>query len=216
MKSMSRDRLSRRLKVPIERRGSGRTARPGRGLTADEFAVRAATAARKRGASVLDIGFEEGRHQSVFDAERYTSVQLQSSTAAARFDRAIRPQPMAELPVVTEGFGLVFCADVVERSDEPQALLTELNRALEPEGLLFLSSPLIVPASPNDVRPRRPRFGLNYLLDASGFAIEDLQVFDRGEDYAVIATKSRLPGCRSCDAPVVQRPPRTGAKKRPV
>ena len=155
----------------------------------DDFVGQAAAEADSRGASVLELGSLARRYSDKFESDRYHSLG---------FPSLARPRGpwfvFGPLPVADEGFGLVLCTDLVGRSPEPQGILTELNRALEPDGRLFLAAPLIIPDSSEGYLPWRTRFGLNYLLEASGFAIEDLQALERTRSYGVVARKTRRPG----------------------
>jgi hypothetical protein len=172
---------------------------PADGTSLDQFARRAASEATATRADALDVGPQSGRYGCYFEPGRYRSVELQTSAPAAT-GRTPR-FPFHELPLADEQFGLVFCAGLIERTIEPPGVLVELNRVLALRGTLFLAAPLIVPERLGEHLARLPRYGLNYLLEKSGFMIEDLQQL-AGEPqpamaYAVVARKTRRPGHHS-------------------
>ena len=144
----------------------------------EQFARRAALEASTRQVPVLEVGADRNRYQGLFAATSYLSVAAPSLSAPDR------------LPVPSAHFGLVLCADVVDRTPEPEDVLAECNRALNVGGRLFLSTPLVVVPRPSAVIGRPNELGLNYLLQASGFEIEDLQAVRNTANYAVVARKS--------------------------
>ncbi len=160
----------------------------------NQFARRAAN--ELGDGSVLDVGPEAGRFRQLFDDRRYETMAVGPPLPGPDVGRPVRTRPVGVLPLPTEGFEVVLCTGVLERSPEPQALLTELNRLMRPGGRLFLSAPLIVPEPVPEHLPNRARFGLNYLIEAAGFSIGELQPVYRARTYAVVADKHRRPGQR--------------------
>jgi SAM-dependent methyltransferase len=196
--------------VKLHRRRTGPARAAGRGASGsspaapastatslDQFARRAADEARATRIAVLDVGTGKGSYGRYFEPDRYHSIQLRPPGPGAT-QIGCRPRfAFDELPVDDELFGLVLCTGVVERTPEPEGVLTELNRVLAPRGRLFLTAPLIVPERLSGHLARLPRYGLNYLLEASGFTIEELQQMPPARAYAVVARKTRRPGhCR--------------------
>ena len=144
----------------------------------EQFARRAAADASTRQVPVLEVGLGQNKYQGLFASTGYRSVAAPSYSAPDR------------LPVPSRHFGLVLCAEVVEQSPEPEEVLAELNRTLDVDGRLFLSTPLVVVPRRSAATGQRNRLGLNYLLQASGFELEDLQAVRNSASYAVIARKS--------------------------
>jgi SAM-dependent methyltransferase len=183
----------------IKLRGTGGARRepaaPAR-TSLDQFARRAAAEARATQITALDVGPETGCFGRYFEPGRYQSVQLRPAAPALAPALAGYGRRFAfdELPVADEHFGVVLCTGVVERTHEPPGVLNELNRVLTLQGMLFLAAPLIVPERLGGHLARLPRYGLNYLLEAAGFAIEDLQQLQPARAYAVVARKTRRPG----------------------
>ncbi|MCP3991481.1 MAG: hypothetical protein GY724_20575 [Actinomycetia bacterium] len=150
-------------------------------ISVEQFARRAAARAAEGQLPVLEVARGEHTYRRLFDADRYQSV---ASTGGRFFDG---------LPVETGRFGVVLCAGVVDQTAEPCEVLSELNRALGQTGRLYLSTPLVVSPTRSRLTPGQEttRLGLNYLLQASGFELEDLQAVEETADYAVVARKAQ-------------------------
>lgn len=90
-----------------------------------------------------------------------------------------------ELPFPDEVFSVVVCTEVLEHTQTPELVLSELRRILKPGGKLLLSVPFAYPIhyAPTDYY-RFTRFGLNHLL--SDWAIASLQ--ETTSDVATLAT----------------------------
>jgi len=152
----------------------------------DDFVLRAAGEAADAGAALLELG-SPGPRRSRPGPDRYRFVGLPEVAGG-------RQPSLGPLPVDDEAYSVALCAEVVATSPEPQGLLTEINRVLVPTGRLFLTAPLIVPDASEGYLPWRARMGLNYLLEASGFVIEEIQALERTRSYGVVAAKRRRPG----------------------
>jgi SAM-dependent methyltransferase len=185
-----------------------RTVRP----SPDDFAGRAAAEATGRDAAVLELGPTPGAHGRHFDPARYRWLGPPAAAGA-------RQPSVTRLPLGDEQFGFVLCVEAVAEHPDPQGLLTEVNRVLEPHGRLFLAAPLIVPDASQGHLPWRSRFGLNYLLEASGFTIEELQALERTRSYGIVAAKRHRPGhhprggATVGQTAAVRRPPTGNARR---
>ena len=149
----------------------------------EAFVRRAAAEVAGLGGPVLEIGPAGQGHHSLFPADHHRWLALPAGREGAT---------LAELPVGDEQFPAALCTDV--GGHEPLGVLGEINRALERAGRLYLVAPLIVPDVADGFLPWRTRYGLNYLLEASGFGIEDLQALAPGRRYGIVARKLRRPG----------------------
>lgn len=178
--SRRRDTGSGRLRRPPA--GSGPDLRP----SLDDFVLRAAGEAAEAGAALLELG-SPGPRRSRPGPDRYRFVGLPEAAGS-------RQPSLGPLPVDDEAYSVALCAEAVATSPEPQGLLTEINRVLVPAGRLFLTAPLIVPDASEGYLPWRARMGLNYLLEASGFVIEEIQALERTRSYGVVAAKRQRPG----------------------
>ena len=92
------------------------------------------------------------------------------------------------LPFEAAEFDNAMCIEVLEHVPDPTAFLRELNRVLKPGALLFLTVPWAarIHHVPHDYH-RFTCFGLEALLDASGFDVES--VMERGNDVATVSNK---------------------------
>ena len=79
----------------------------------------------------------------------------------------------------------ILCTEVLEHASDPEVLIAEMQRVLRPGGILLLTVPFAarVHHAPHDYH-RFTRFRLQALL--AGFNVE---IEERGNDYAVIANK---------------------------
>jgi len=118
---------------------------------------------------VLDAGGGFGAWRPVLAgrAARVTNVDL---AAAGRPDAVA---DLKRLPFPPASFDAVFCSQVLEHEREPAALLAELHRVLAPGGHLVLTAPHLsrVHDAPHDYF-RFTSYGLRYLLEEAGFAVE--------------------------------------------
>jgi SAM-dependent methyltransferase len=115
-----------------------------------------------RGRKALDVGCEDGSGTATLAAAGASCVLgIDSSDQAieharveygqaARFEIA---EPVA-LPVSDSSFDLVTGFGVLERSDDPDAVLDEIERVLEPSGVLLAS--LSHPQEPDSGDPAAP------------------------------------------------------------
>jgi SAM-dependent methyltransferase len=89
------------------------------------------------------------------------------------------------LPFRGEVFGVVVCTEVLEHTQSPDIVLSELRRVLKPGGKLLLSVPFAFPIhyAPTDYY-RFTRFGLIHLLQE--WKIESLK--ETTSDAATLAT----------------------------
>lgn len=136
-----------------------------------------------------------GPYRSMFPSERYEAIAIQPTPAPGGSYPGFVPfRPIDNLPADDGVFGVTLCIGVLERTPEPQGLMAELGRTLATGGQLFLAAPLIVPEPSRARLDSRRRFGLNYLLEAAGFTIEDLMPIERESAYGVVASKRRPTG----------------------
>lgn len=183
-------RVARRLSTPPQERRRAAPVPPEPHPTSVEsFVQRAADDARSVRADAIELAGSERNHRRMFEPEAYAAVSLPRSAVLGPPAR-YRAHGLTALPVESNRFGVAVCTDVLDRVTEPRSVLGELNRALLPDGRLYLTSPLVIGRrSAGGLGPTR--LGLNYLLETTGFSLDDLQaVLDSG-DYAIVARKSR-------------------------
>jgi SAM-dependent methyltransferase len=98
-----------------------------------------------------------------------------------------------ELPVEDASFGAVLCTEVLEHVAEPDRVLAELARVLEPGGALLLTVPFVgeLHEEPHD-HYRYTSHGLRGLLSRAGF--ESVDVVPLTGYYATLAHVLRHAG----------------------
>lgn len=157
----------------------------------EQFVRRAAADARSVKGEAFELAAGGRDHQSLFEPGSYARVAL---PRVGGIGQGSRYQGIAVEGIRVESarFGVAVCTDLLHQVTDPQTVLGELNRALQPEGRLYLTSPLVVtPAAHRGPSPRANRLGINYLLEAAGFSLTDLQAVRQSTEYAIVAHKSR-------------------------
>lgn len=184
----SRSKLLKRTRRP------GSRVRPpdpstSRTTSVEQFVRRAAADARSVQAKTMVLAPADQHHRSLFEPGSYAALAFPAKSSDDPRDRRLS---VDGLPVDSNRFGVAVCTDLLHQVAEPRGVLGELNRALEAEGRLYLTSPLVVDPSGASGRGRgATRLGMNYLLEATGFSLDDLQAVGDSAVYAIVATKAR-------------------------
>ncbi|HRW04967.1 MAG TPA: class I SAM-dependent methyltransferase [Caldilineaceae bacterium] len=140
----------------------------------EEF-LAAAAATVKPHEKVLDAGAGDCKYKALFAGKDYTATD---------FLRVDKPYDVAALDIVCDlhdlavsdaTYDVVICSQVLEHLPDPEHVLRELHRVLKPNGRLWLSTPLFFEEHevPHDYY-RYTRYGLRYLLEKSGFQIQQM------------------------------------------
>ena len=149
------------------------------------LATRAARAASDDDVAALEVVGHGTPFASLFSSTRYQAVDPPCLS------------PTGGLAVDSGRFGVALCPGAVAQAPEPEDVLAELHRALGPTGRLFLSTPLVIDRAPSNptapLHAQNVRLGLNYLLMATGFDLEDLWPLADSASYAVVARKTAAP-----------------------
>jgi SAM-dependent methyltransferase len=122
------------------------------------------------GTRVLDAGAGDAPYAELFGHCDYVTADWpQSVHEGGR--RADILASLEALPVPDESFGAVVCTEVLEHISEPEMVLAELWRVLEPGGRLCLTTPFAWPLheEPFDFYRYTP-YALAHLLGKAGFA----------------------------------------------
>jgi len=141
----------------------------------EEFLAAAATSVQP-GEKVLDAGAGDCKYKTLFAGMDYMATD---------FLQVDKPYDLASLDIVSDlrnmavadaTYDVVICSQVLEHLPEPEQVLHELHRVLKPGGRLWLSTPLFFEEHevPHDYF-RYTRYGLQYLLEKSGFDILRLE-----------------------------------------
>lgn len=81
-------------------------------------------------------------------------------------------------PFKENEFDLVFCTEVMEHVPDPVLFLSEINRVMQMNGKLIMTTPFMVPLheEPYDFY-RYTKYGIKELLTRSGFEVEQITPF---------------------------------------
>jgi SAM-dependent methyltransferase len=141
----------------------------------NELVSRASRSA-KRGQRLLDAGAGECRYKQHFKHLAYTGIDLAVGDVNWDYTSVDVIGDLSRLPMADNVFDLALCLEVLEHVREPRQILTEIQRALKPGGKLYISVPFSwhQHQKPYDYY-RYTSFGLRYLLEATGFEVEELQ-----------------------------------------
>jgi SAM-dependent methyltransferase len=141
-----------------------------------EDAIRAFAAALPAGARVLDAGAGEAQYASHFSRQRYYGVDLTVGDQAWNYSHLDAIADLTALPFRGAAFDAALHIVTLEHLREPGCALAELARVLVPGGALLLAAPQDweVHQAPHDYF-RYTRYGLKYLLQQSGFEVQELR-----------------------------------------
>tara|TARA_Y100000310_G_C20703713_1_gene832541 strand:- start:12027 stop:12638 length:612 start_codon:yes stop_codon:yes gene_type:complete len=92
----------------------------------------------KPGQTALDVGCREGTQSRRLEKKGYkvTSIDIEKAYEKCRVVDCNK-----KLPFKTNSFDFVWCSEVIEHLDNPEASAKEMMRVLKPEGLLVLTTP---------------------------------------------------------------------------
>lgn len=141
-----------------------------------EESVEAFAATVPAGARVLDAGAGEARHARHFARHRYTPVDLAIGDATWDYTRIQALADLTALPFGDGAFRAALNIVTLEHVREPQRVIGELARVLEPGGTVLLVVPheWEVHQAPHDFF-RYTRYGLRHLLEQAGLEVERLE-----------------------------------------
>ena len=128
------------------------------------------------GEKVLDAGAGDCKYKALFAGLDYTAtdfLQVDKPYDLAALDFV---GDLHQVALATESYDVIICSQVLEHVREPLQVLGELQRVLKPGGRLWLSTPLFFEEHeiPHDYY-RYTRYGLQHLLETSGFVVTQIE-----------------------------------------
>lgn len=119
------------------------------------------------GKKILDVGCGTKPYRSLFQKDDYLGIDIKDR--GGRVDKVYDGQ---KIPYDKGEFDLVISTEVFEHVEHPEKLLSEIQRVLKKEGLLFLTMPFVwnEHERPYDFR-RFTRFQHQHLLKENNFRI---------------------------------------------
>jgi SAM-dependent methyltransferase len=147
--------------------------------------VRGAADRLPPGSDVADLGAGDAPYRELFEHTNYVTIDWEKSL----HDQAVESDIIASadaIPVAAASFDAVLLTQVLEHVPDPSVVLAELSRIIRPNGLLFLTAPLVweLHESPFDFY-RFTEHGLEHLLRKAHF--EDIEVIARNDCFTTLA-----------------------------
>jgi len=125
---------------------------------------------RKLYGSVLDVGGGDTIDRLKFTpGDYYVCLDLKKTKYSSLLADAHK------IPFKNKTFDCVICNAVLEHVRQPEIVLSEINRVLKQDGLLWISVPFLqhIHADPYDFR-RYTNYGIFHELESAGFEVKEL------------------------------------------
>ena len=90
--------------------------------------------------TVLDVGCGTGHAQSHLEPRRNVGVDLDAGSLSGQGRETVRAD-MRRLPFADDSFGSVACIHAIEHVPDPETVLSEVRRVLEPGGVAIFVTP---------------------------------------------------------------------------
>jgi len=149
-----------------------------------DFLIRAfKEAGRKK--SLLDLGCGVKPFSSLYNKYTEKSVGIDVAQSPHGTSHADKIYDGKTIPFEDASFDIVFCTEVMEHVPEPTNFLNEINRVLQPGGMLIMTTPFMVPLheEPYDFY-RYTKYGIRHLLEKSSFEKINIEPF--GDYFGVV------------------------------
>lgn len=139
----------------------------------DQFTKEAALSL-PAGAKVLDAGAGKCLYKKHFRDHSYETADF--CQIDKKYGEITYVCDLSEIPVPSQKYDLVLLTQVLEHLPEPEKVLIELNRVLQPGGELWLSTPLYYEEHeiPYDFY-RYTQYGLQHLLHKTGYKVKRIE-----------------------------------------
>ncbi|MCU0849128.1 MAG: class I SAM-dependent methyltransferase [Spirochaetes bacterium] len=120
----------------------------------------------------LDAGAGQCQYKDIFHKQKYFAIDAAIGDINWNYSELDAVSDLSRMPFRKETFKTVICTQVLEHVKEPQAIINEMFRILQPGGFLYLSAPQGwgVHQEPYDFF-RFTCYGLQYLFEKAGFQI---------------------------------------------
>lgn len=142
-------------------------------------------ASRYASGIVLDVGCGRKPYREYFseNVNKYIGIDMISSLYGRKLVDTYAT--VLALPFQSSSFNTLLCTEVLEHVPEPKIMLSEIERVLQPGGVLILTAPFCSPLheAPRDYY-RYTIYGLEQLIINEGFIIEYIK--PRGDNWTVI------------------------------
>ncbi|MEP4497622.1 MAG: class I SAM-dependent methyltransferase, partial [Ekhidna sp.] len=124
----------------------------------------------------LDFGCGSKPYESIFNAEKYIGVDIQSSGHDHASSKVDDFYDGNSLPYPDESFNSIFSSEVFEHVSNIDEMILELNRVLKDGGKMLITIPFAIHEHeiPYDFR-RFTTFGIENILNKNGFEIEKIE-----------------------------------------
>jgi SAM-dependent methyltransferase len=138
--------------------------------------VRAAAAAVRKGAVVLDAGAGESRCRGLFPHGSYVALDLGSGDPTWDYSGLDVRGDLQQLPLRSSSVDAILCMVVLEHTRNPRRVLEEFARVLKPGGRLRMVVPFLWEEhqTPHDYF-RFTRYGVSAIFELLPFEIDLLQ-----------------------------------------
>lgn len=128
------------------------------------------------GALLLDAGAGEGQYRHYFEHTCYVGLDLAVGDVTWNYSRLDVVGDLQRLPFADNVFDAAVCIQTLEHVNEPQQVIREISRVLQPGKRLYLSAPMSwhQHQKPHDYF-RYTSFGFKYLLEKSGMRVVEMR-----------------------------------------
>ena len=122
------------------------------------------------GKKILDVGAGEAPYRDLFKNCEYHTLDLGVGESEWDYSALTYQASVYDMPIENNTYDYVLCSQLFEHLAEPKQAMNEVYRVLKSGGELFLTVPFHQNEhqTPHDYY-RFTSFGLNYLLEQSGF-----------------------------------------------
>lgn len=109
--------------------------------------------------TALDVGCRDGYYSRLLRKRGYTVTSIDIE---CQYEHCQTVDANAPLPYDNDAFDLIWCSEVIEHLQKPEAVIAEFKRVLKPDGIAVLTTP-------------NSFFWLYYLLKPFGLSAQKLQ-----------------------------------------